>query len=89
MTSRIGPLFGASAAGKMLDGAKTAIAAALIAAGLWLVAFGNAWAPGAFELLPASELGAWPELFVPFLPMPLIGLGALLFIRGKTERKEQ
>lgn len=78
-----------SGVGPLLKGATTSIAAALIAAGLWLAAFGNAWAPGAFELLPASELGAWLELLVPFLPMALIGLGAILFLRGKTGRKGQ
>ena len=67
----------------MLELAKPSIAVALVAAGLWLAAFGNAWAPGAFELLPTSEVGAWLELFVPFLPMLLIGLGAALFVRRK------
>lgn len=71
----------------MLEWAKPAIAAALVAAGLWLAAFGNAWAPGAFALLPASELGAWLELLVPFLPLLPIGLGAALFVRGKPARK--
>ena len=71
----------------MLEWAKLAIVGALVAAGLWLAAFGNAWAPGAFALLPASELGAWLEFLVPFLPMLPIGLGAILFIRGKPARK--
>lgn len=71
----------------MLELVKPAVAAALVAAGLWLAAFGNAWAPGAFGLLPASELGAWLEFFVPFLPMLPIGLGAALFVSGKADRK--
>ena len=71
----------------MLELAKPSIALALVAAGLWSAAFGNAWAPGAFKLLPASELGAWLELLVPFLPMLLIGLGAVLFVRVKASRK--
>ena len=71
----------------MLELAKPCFAAALVAAGLWSAAFGNAWAPGAFELLPASELGAWLELLVPFLPMLLIGLGAALFVGFRTSRK--
>ena len=75
--------------GKMLELAKPATAAALVAAGLWLAAFGNAWAPGAFALLPASELGAWLELFVPFLPMLPIGLGAALFVGRNPGRKAQ
>lgn len=71
----------------MLELAKPAFAAALVATGLWLAAFGNAWAPGAFALLPASELGAWLELGVPFLPMLPIGLGAALLVGGKPGRK--
>lgn len=70
----------------MLKLAKPAVAAALVAAGLWLAAFGNAWAPGAFELLPASELGAWLELAVPFLPMLPVGLGAALLVGEKPGR---
>jgi hypothetical protein len=27
-----------------------------------------------------SEIGAWVELIVPFLPMVFIGLGAVLFV---------
>lgn len=71
----------------MLELAKPCVAAALVAGGLWLAVFGNAWAPGAFELLPASEFGAWLELLVPFLPMLLIGLGAALFVRVRTRRR--
>ena len=73
----------------MLELAKPAVAVALVAVGLWLAAFGNAWAPGAFGLLPASELGAWLELFVPFLPMLPIGLGAALFVGVKPNRKQE
>ncbi len=63
----------------MLKYAKPSIAAALVLAGLYLIAFGNSWAPIAFALLPETELGTWLELLVPFLPMPFVGLGAALF----------
>ena len=63
----------------VLDFARRLIAAALVAAGLYLAVFGNAWAPLAFELLGGSETGAWLELIAPFLPMGFIGLGVFLF----------
>ena len=55
------------------------IAVALVIAGLFLAVFGNLWAPPVFELLSGSEIGAWLELIVPFLPMVLIGSGAALY----------
>jgi len=59
---------------------KSLIAAALILIGLYLAAFGNAWGPIVFNYLPATELGSWLELVVPFLPMLFIGSGAALFV---------
>jgi hypothetical protein len=53
--------------------------ALLILAGLLLVGFGNSWAPFVLDTLPASELGLWIELVVPFLPIAIIGMGAALF----------
>jgi hypothetical protein len=50
----------------------------LILAGLLLVGFGNSWAPFVLDALPASELGLWIELVVPFLPIAIIGMGAAL-----------
>ena len=55
------------------------IVIALVAAGFGLAVFGNAWGPLVFDWLPKSELGAWLELIVPFLPMLFIGLGAVVF----------
>jgi hypothetical protein len=63
------------------------IAIALVLIGFYLAAFGNTWAPIAFELLEGSEIGAWLELIVPFLPMLFIGLGAALFVSPRRARK--
>ena len=63
----------------ILESARLLTAVALVFIGLYLAVFGNSWAPIVFELLPASELGAWLELIVPFLPMAFIGLGVALF----------
>ena len=55
------------------------ICVALVLTGLFLAAFGNLWAPPVFEWWSGSEIGAWLELILPFLPMALIGSGAALF----------
>ena len=57
---------------------------ALVLSGLVLIVFGNAWAPTAFDLLPDSEMGLWLELFVPFLPIALIGIGVVMCLRRGT-----
>ncbi|MFQ5548888.1 MAG: hypothetical protein ACE5FV_11395 [Woeseia sp.] len=62
-------------------------AVAMIVSGLYLMVFGNAWGPRAFELLPDTEFGFWVELIVPFLPMVFIGLGAALFVSRHQGRK--
>jgi hypothetical protein len=67
--------------------ARRLIAVALVLAGLYLAAFGNAWAPIAFELLAGSEIGAWLELIVPFLPMAFIGCGIALFATGDNRNR--
>jgi hypothetical protein len=59
---------------------KTLIAIAMVVVGLYLIVFGNTWAPHTFELLPDNEFGSWVELFVPFLPMVFIGFGAALYV---------
>ena len=61
-----------------IDYAKQLVAVALVLTGLFMVVFGNSWAPLAFELMAGSEIGAWLEHFVPFLPMAIIGSGAAL-----------
>ena len=64
----------------MLKIAKPLIAVVMVLTGLYLAVFGNSWGPIAFELLAGSEIGAWLELTVPFLPMVFIGLGAAMFV---------
>jgi len=58
--------------------ARRFVAVASIAMGLFLFVFGNAWAPRVLDWLPASDLGAWLELIVPFLPMVFIVIGAAI-----------
>lgn len=67
----------------MLKLCKMLIAGILVATGLHLFLFGDTWAPTALELLAGSEIGAWLELLVPFLPMLCIGLGAALFVSNR------
>ncbi len=67
--------------------ARLFIAAALVLMGLYLAVFGNSWGPLVFELLPASEIGTWLELIVPFLPMVFIGFGAALYASRRRARK--
>ena len=70
------------------DYAKQFVAVALVLTGMFMVVFGNSWAPLAFELMTGSEVGAWLEHFVPFLPMVIIGSGAALLVsnhRGNTK----
>jgi hypothetical protein len=71
----------------ILEAARLFIAVALVLIGLYLATFGNSWAPMVLELLPDSELGAWLELIVPFLPMVFIGFGAALFASHRRFRK--
>ena len=71
----------------IVESARLLIAVALILMGLYLAAFGNSWGTIVFELLPASEIGSWLELIVPFLPMVLIGFGAALFASRHRGRK--
>jgi hypothetical protein len=59
---------------------KTLIAIAMLVVGLYLIVLGNTWAPHTFEMLPDNEFGSWVELFVPFLPIVFIGLGAALYV---------
>jgi hypothetical protein len=71
----------------IVESARLLIAVALVLTGLYLAAFGNSWGPIVFELLPASEIGSWLELIVPFLPMVFIGFGAALFASRHRGRK--
>ena len=57
------------------------------AVGLVGFAFGSLWAPWALELVGSLGMaGAVLELAVPFLPIFLIGLGALLVDRSDAGR---
>ena len=58
---------------------KSFVGVLLALSGLFLVVFGNAWAPSMFALTPDSVLGEWVDLFLPYLPMAFIGFGALLY----------
>ena len=71
----------------LLELARLFIAAALVLMGLYLAVFGNSWGPLVFELLPASEIGTWLELIVPFLPIVFIGFGMALFASRRRARK--
>ena len=71
----------------ILESARLHVAVALVLFGLYLAAFGNSWGPIVFEMLPASEIGTWLELIVPFLPMVFIGFGATLFGLCHRSRK--
>jgi len=55
-------------------------AASLALTGVYLIAFGSSWAPVALDVLSGSELGAWLELVIPFLPMACIGVAAFLYV---------
>ncbi len=70
----------------ILKFAKTLIAVAMVLTGLYMAVFGNSWGPRTFELLPASEVGLWLELIVPFLPMVFIGFGAALYVSRNRDR---
>lgn len=67
--------------------ARTCISVAIVLAGLYLAAFGNAWAPTALAVLADSELGAWLELVLPFLPMLFVATGAVLLVSPYTRSK--
>lgn len=63
----------------MKAGAGRLLAAACVAAGVVLFAFGNLWAPAALAWLPDNGAGPWLELLLPFLPMIPVAAGAMLF----------
>lgn len=56
---------------------KPVVAGSFAALGLYLIAFGHVWAPGALDILPKSAFGGWLELFVPLLPMASLYAAAL------------
>jgi hypothetical protein len=62
--------------------AKRLIAATLISFGMVLLAFGNWWAPWFLSVLAAIPGGSWLELILPFLPMAVIGCGAVILTRS-------
>lgn len=56
---------------------------ATILAGIVAAAYGDAWAPQVFGWLPAGALGTVMEIFVPFLPIALVGLGVLGLVKSR------
>ena len=56
---------------------------AAILAGIVAAGSGDAWAPQVFGWLPAGALGIVIEIFVPFLPIALVGLGAFGVIKSR------
>ncbi len=70
----------------ILDYMKQLLAVAMVMTGLLMVIFGSTWGSVVFELLADSEVGAWLEHFVPFLPMAIIGSGAALFVSNRRGR---
>jgi hypothetical protein len=65
----------------MLTIARMVFAVVLIATGLLMIIFGDPWGSVAFNLLPDSEVEEWLSLFIPFLPIFLIGVGATILVR--------
>ena len=57
--------------------------AAAILAGVVAVGWGDAWAPWAFSGLPEGAPGVVMEIFVPFLPIALVALGALGMVKSR------
>ncbi|MFM7784708.1 MAG: hypothetical protein ACKPE6_08715, partial [Gammaproteobacteria bacterium] len=57
-------------------------AAALIALGVFMIAFGGWWSPWFLRVLETLPGGAWLELVLPFLPMVIIGFGAAMLTRN-------
>lgn len=45
--------------------------------GVFMIAYGNSWAPMALGLLADTTFGGWVELFVPFLPIAPLYAAAL------------
>ena len=59
---------------------RVTVATTLILVGLGMFALGHTWAPLALAVLPDTPPGFWLELVVPFLPMAVVGAGALLLV---------
>ena len=57
------------------------VAVLLAGLGVFLIGFGNIWAPAALGLVPDTEFGGWIELIGPFLPMLPIIAAALIISR--------
>lgn len=45
--------------------------------GVFMIAYGNSWAPTTLGLLANVTFGGWVELFVPFLPIAPLYVAAL------------
>jgi hypothetical protein len=61
---------------------KRLIAAAFISFGMFLIAYGDWWAPWFLSILEVIPGGKWLELILPFLPMVVIGVGVVMLTRS-------
>ena len=59
------------------------LGAAAVGMGVFGIAFGSLWAPTALALFARNEVAQHFELVVPFLPIFLIALGAVLVVRSR------
>ena len=59
------------------------LAAAAVGMGVFGIAFGSLWAPAALALFARNEVAQHFELVVPFLPISLIALGAVVAVQSR------
>jgi hypothetical protein len=59
------------------------LAAAAVGMGVFGFAFGSLWAPTALALFARNEVAQHFELVIPFVPIFLIALGAVLAARSR------
>ena len=57
--------------------------AAAAATGVLGICIGSFWAPETLELFSSSATGRALEIFVPFMPILLIALGAFLLVKSR------
>jgi hypothetical protein len=58
-------------------------AAAALGLGIFGIGFGSFWAPAALKLVAGNEIAQKFELALPFVPIGLIALAALLADRSR------
>ncbi len=67
----------------MIRLALKAVGTAAVTLGGLAIAFGSYWASEALEFFASSPIGSAPEIFVPFLPIFLIAIGAFFVVRAR------